>query len=260
MVPTNFLNRIKKHTPLFSSIYSQPSPFLDRAFPIMPNKIKFILDSDEQSFDPNVCFGRIGIYATPGMYFVIPSGDNALTLQEFEVLESAVLDKVTDNQFTTTTSLKTCKAFAHKFESLGNTHPVVNSFKVAGGRLYITSKRVCLANSYLCLEDYSAFLMHLLNFIVVGTNADYLSPFFSNTLKTNRKIIEESLSTIRNTLCVSYSTNKYSSAPTLNFKSESFEYTFDLSDKESLTDFILPSLFSTFRDDTDINSYLVYRG
>ncbi len=249
MPSAHYLSSLRKHLPLFSCFTPQ-TPFIDRVLPIFPNRVKFTTHTYVTTFD-NI---------DPGIYFSIPNDDNPLSQDQLEVLNNSLLSGLQDYDLLGRVSLRECKPFAYKFKGLIRHHPQFNTFKVTQERLYVNSLHCFVGGeSTLLIQDFPTFISHLLNFVIVGKHFGYESPFFAQVLKANVKAINDALEHTGPVLKPTYGKNKYSGAPTLKFESTNFNETFDLSDEDSINEFLLPIMFAFFTDQTDLTRFLCYR-
>ena len=244
MVSSFYLRMLKKHTPLFYGLDAVKSPFLVSVSPLIPNKLKYVKEP-VQEFDS----------IDHGMYFLVP-GKNELTVRQLETLENNVLDHMRQG-LKPSFSLKRCKSFANKFRA-SKQSPFFNTFSMRESRLYLNPLKVIVDKKPMSFNDFQLFLTHLINFYVMCSKMDYDSPFLTKTIDKNLTMIKESLSG-KTSLVILYNVNRFSKAPTLTIKSDSFDYMFDGSDIESLLEFLMPLLYSVFTDDTQLSNFMNYQ-
>jgi hypothetical protein len=233
---------VKKHTPLFSGLDSVERPFLVSVKPFVPNKLKYVVE-------PVLEFDNID----HGMYFLMP--EEELSFTQMELIEKDVLNFM-ETGSKTSCSLKLCKSFSSKFRDMKQSL-YFNSFSVRDRRLYLNNLKLIVDKKPISFTDYQVLISHLVNYYITCTKIGHDSPFFAKTLEKNVEILN--LKFKSDTISVEYTHNRFSNSPILNIKSDMFNYMFESSDTDSLLEFLMPVLYSMYKEDTEISRYLEYK-
>lgn len=245
MVSIFYLKMIKKHTPLFSGLDSVELPFLLSASLPVPNKLKFVKNPVDE-------FRTI----EHGMYFLLPGSNSELNFSEQTILYEDLKDHIPLNRIAL--SLRRAKPFSHKFVGMKSSS-FFNTFYAKNERLYLASLKVVVDKKPMDLKDFQIMILHLINFYIVFKNIENESPFSTKALNINVKIINEVVGNTEGCMQVSFPKNKYNNSTMIEMRSQLHDYLFDSTDLETLLEFLMPVLYGTFDDDTEISAFMRFK-